>query len=51
MTTFTRISENEAPTIYTSPSHVIAEINPMIYGGFLEYVYCISISNRLVMVY
>ena len=38
MTSFTRISEDENPTIFTSPSHVISDIDPLIYGGFMEHM-------------
>jgi alpha-N-arabinofuranosidase len=37
MTTFTRISTDETPSIYTSPDQVISDISPLIYGGFTEY--------------
>jgi alpha-L-arabinofuranosidase len=38
MTSFTRISEDENPTIFTSPTHVISDIDPLIYGGFMEHM-------------
>jgi alpha-L-arabinofuranosidase len=38
MTSFTRISEDENPAIFTSPSHVISDIDPLIYGGFTEHM-------------
>ena len=36
MTPFTRIDENS--TIFTSPSHLISDIDPLIYGGFMEHM-------------
>lgn len=38
MTTFTKIADKDEPSIYTSADHVIADINPLMYGGFTEYV-------------
>jgi predicted glutamine amidotransferase len=36
MTSFTKtLPQNEA-SIYTSPDHAIADINPLMYGGFTE---------------
>jgi hypothetical protein len=37
MTTFTKITAHQTASIYTSPDQIIAEINPLIYGGFTEY--------------
>ena len=36
MTTFTKISEDETPSITLNPAHTIAKINDNIYGGFTE---------------
>jgi hypothetical protein len=36
MTTFTRISEEETPSIDVDVSHLLSKINPDIYGGFME---------------
>jgi hypothetical protein len=38
MTTFTKVSDSENPSIYTSPDYTISHIDPLIYGGFTEYV-------------
>jgi hypothetical protein len=38
MTTYTRAASGEQPAIYTSPEHIISRIDPLIYGGFTEYV-------------
>lgn len=39
MTTFTKLSESETPTISLHPSRRISKINPNIYAGFAEYAY------------
>ena len=36
MTTFTRISDGERPSIFVDPRAVTAKIQDNIYGGFLE---------------
>lgn len=36
MTTFTRISDDERPSISVDPRYVTAQIQDNIYGGFLE---------------
>jgi alpha-N-arabinofuranosidase len=36
MATFTRISEEETPSITIHPDHRISKINDNIYGGFTE---------------
>jgi alpha-N-arabinofuranosidase len=38
MTTFTKLSEHETPTISFHPSRRISKLNPNIYAGFAEYV-------------
>jgi len=38
MTSFTCI-ENRKASISLSSKHVVSDINPLMYGGFLEYVY------------
>ncbi|OJJ94632.1 hypothetical protein ASPACDRAFT_1909013 [Aspergillus aculeatus ATCC 16872] len=38
MTTFTRISEEDQPSISTSAEHTISEIDPLLYGGFAEHM-------------
>lgn len=38
MTTFTKIADKDEPSIYTSADHVIADINPLMYGGFTEHM-------------
>ncbi|KAF2472730.1 glycoside hydrolase [Lindgomyces ingoldianus] len=38
MATFTRISDDEAPSIEVHPSHKLSEINDNIYGGFTEHM-------------
>lgn len=52
MATFTKISEDETPSITVHPTHKISKINNNIYGGFTEYVprferYCIYHAYRL----
>jgi alpha-N-arabinofuranosidase len=37
MTTFTRLNDDEVPTISVDPTAVIAKIEDNIYGGFTEY--------------
>jgi hypothetical protein len=37
-TTLTIISKEEKPSIYTSPENTVSCIDPLIYGGFTEYV-------------
>lgn len=36
MTSLTEIRDDESPSITVSPKHTVADINPMIYGGFTE---------------
>lgn len=36
MTTYTRIGDDEQPTITVDPEAVISKINDNIYGGFTE---------------
>ena len=36
MASFTRISDDETPSIIVHPDHKIAKINDNIYGGFTE---------------
>ncbi|KAH9206240.1 glycoside hydrolase superfamily [Leptodontidium sp. 2 PMI_412] len=38
MTTYTQIKEGVEPSIFTSSKHVVADINPLIYGGFTEHM-------------
>ncbi|KAJ5937540.1 hypothetical protein N7454_003882 [Penicillium verhagenii] len=38
MTTFTRIGEEDQPSISTSPGQTIADIDPLLYGGFAEHM-------------
>ncbi|KAK4145108.1 glycoside hydrolase [Dichotomopilus funicola] len=38
MATFTRIAEDETPTITIDPSHTVADIEDNIYGGFTEHM-------------
>ena len=38
MTTFTKISDAETPSIDVSLRHVVSDINPLMYGGFLEHM-------------
>lgn len=38
MATFTRIADDERPTISVDPSAVLSTIDDNIYGGFTEYV-------------
>ncbi|RDW87539.1 glycoside hydrolase family 51 protein [Coleophoma crateriformis] len=38
MTTLTQIKDEESPSIFTSPDHVISDINPLMYGGFTEHM-------------
>lgn len=47
MTTYTQIKEGVEPSIFTSSKHVVADINPLIYGGFTEYVYLSPLSNTI----
>jgi hypothetical protein len=51
MTSYTQIKEGVEPSIFTSPKHVIADINPLIYGGFTEYVYLLPLSNTIILPY
>jgi alpha-N-arabinofuranosidase len=37
MTTFTRIADDETPTITVHPHHKLSKVNDNIYGGFTEY--------------
>jgi hypothetical protein len=37
MTTFTKINDDETPTISVHPSRPLSKINPKIYSGFTEY--------------
>lgn len=37
MTTYTKISDDERPSISIDPNFTIAEINDNVYGGFTEY--------------
>lgn len=36
MATFTRIADDESPSITIHPNHKIARVNNNIYGGFTE---------------
>lgn len=36
MTTFTKLSEQEAPSLSIHPTRKISKINPNIYAGFTE---------------
>jgi alpha-N-arabinofuranosidase len=36
MKSFTKIKDEETPSIEVSATRVISDIDPMIYGGFLE---------------
>jgi hypothetical protein len=36
MTTFEKIKDEEIPTIDVSGKRVISDIDPLIYGGFIE---------------
>jgi hypothetical protein len=36
MTTFEKIKDEETPTIDVSGTRVISDIDPLIYGGFME---------------
>lgn len=45
MATFTKISENDTPSISLNPAHRISKINDNVYGGFTEYV-CLCLSAR-----
>lgn len=38
MTTFTKASGNEAPVIEVNAERKLSKIDPMVYGGFTEYV-------------
>jgi alpha-N-arabinofuranosidase len=38
MATFTRLADDERPTISVDPSAVLSKIEDNIYGGFTEYV-------------
>lgn len=38
MATFTKIPEQETPSIALNPAHKISKINDNVYGGFTEYV-------------
>ncbi|CAK7238543.1 hypothetical protein SEUCBS140593_010794 [Sporothrix eucalyptigena] len=38
MTTFTQIPDGEAPSIDVSLKRIVSDINPMMYGGFLEHM-------------
>jgi hypothetical protein len=38
MTTYTEIDDGQQAEISLSGSHTISDINPMIYGGFTEFV-------------
>jgi hypothetical protein len=49
MTSYTRAAEGEQPTIYTTSEHTISRINPLIYGGFTEYVLLACGQNGLIM--
>jgi hypothetical protein len=48
MTTYTRTAPGEQPAIYTSPEHIISKINPLIYGGFTEYVVVVGCQHDLI---
>ena len=51
MTSYTQIKEGVEPSIFISPKHVIADINPLIYGGFTEYVYLLPLPNTIIPPY
>lgn len=38
MTTFTKIQDGETPSIDVSSSRVLSDIDPMVYGGFIEHM-------------
>jgi hypothetical protein len=50
-TTLTIISEEESPSIYTSPENTVSSIDPLIYGGFTEYVEMRNTTCRLMRRY
>lgn len=39
MTSFTKLSDQDAPVISVHPSRRISKINPNIYAGFTEYAF------------
>ena len=47
MTTFTRIGEEDTPSIDIDVKRRLSKINKNIYGGFMEYVWISSTSNAL----
>jgi hypothetical protein len=49
MTTYTRAAPGEQPAIYTSPEHIISRIDPLIYGGFTEYVVVVGSQYDLII--
>ena len=38
MTSLTKIRDDQTPSITVSSKHTVADINPLIYGGFTESV-------------
>lgn len=42
MTTFTKVSDGEKPLIEVDAEKKLSKIDPMTYGGFTEYVWCLS---------
>lgn len=38
MTTFTKVADTEIPVIEVDAAKKLSKIDPMIYGGFTEYV-------------
>lgn len=42
MATFTKIPDSETPVVSVNHLNKIAKINDNVYGGFTEYVFCIS---------
>jgi alpha-N-arabinofuranosidase len=49
MATYTRIKDEAEASIFTSPKHVVADINPLMYGGFTEYVRVFSQSSIIIL--
>lgn len=45
MTTYTKISEDDLPSISIDVSRQISKINPNIYGGFAESAYSVTMPN------
>lgn len=47
MTTFTRIDDGETPVIEVDALKKLSKIDPMIYGGFTEYVQTMYQTRQL----